>query len=69
MALQIVPLIVFERRILILLYLFVVGIILFRLMATIWHGGDYFNWLLRGSLLAMIAGLGGGDLCPPLCWT
>ena len=58
MALQIAPLIVFERRILILLYLFVAGIILVHLIATIWHGGDYINWLLRWSLLAMIAGLG-----------
>lgn len=58
MALQIAPLIVLERRILILLYLFMAGIILFHLMATIWHDGDYLNWLLCGSLLAMIAGLG-----------
>ena len=58
MALQIAPLIVLERRILILLYLFMAGIILFHLMATIWHGRDYRNWLLRGSMLAMIAGLG-----------
>ena len=58
MALQIAPLIVLERRILILLYLFMAGIILFHLMATIWHDGDYLNWLLWGSLLAMIAGLG-----------
>ena len=58
MALQIAPLIVLERQILILLYLFMAGIILFHLMATIWHGRDYRNWLLRGSMLAMIAGLG-----------
>jgi hypothetical protein len=58
MALQIAPLIVLERRILILLYLLMAGVILFHLMAKIWHGGDYLNWLLRGSLLAMIAGLG-----------
>jgi hypothetical protein len=58
MALQIAPLIVLERRILILLYLFMAGIILFHLMATICHGRDNRNWLLRGSLLAMIAGLG-----------
>ena len=58
MALQIAPLIVLERQILILLYLFMVGIILFHLMATIWHRRDYRNWLLRGSMLAMIAGLG-----------
>ena len=58
MALQIAPLIVLESQILILLYLFMAGIILFHLMATIWLGGDYLNWLLRGSLLAMIAGLG-----------
>jgi hypothetical protein len=57
MALQIAPLIVRERRILILLYLFMAGIILLHLMATIWHSRDYLNWLLRGSLLAMIAGL------------
>ena len=58
MVLQIAPLIVLERRILISLYLFMAGIILFHLMATIGHGRDYRNWLLRGSLLAMIAGLG-----------
>ena len=58
MALQIAPLIVLERRILILLYLFMAGVILFHLMATIWHGRDYRNWLLRESMLAMIAGLG-----------
>ena len=58
MALQIAPLIVLERQILILLYLFMAGIILFHLMATIWHRRDYRNWLLRGSMLAMIAGLG-----------
>ena len=58
MALQIAPLIVLECQILILLYLFMAGIILFHLMATIWHGGDYLNWLLRGPLLATIAGLG-----------
>ena len=58
MALQIAPLIVLERRILILRYCFMAGIILFHLTATIWHGGDFFNWLLRGSLLAMIVGLG-----------
>ena len=57
MALQIAPLIVFERRILILLYLFMAGITLFHLMATIWHGRDYLNWLLHESLMAMIAGL------------
>ena len=57
MALQIAPLIVLERRILVLLYLSMAGIILFHLMATIWHGRDYLNWLLRGSLLATIAGL------------
>ena len=34
------------------------GVILFHFMAKIWHGGDYLNWLLRGSLLAMIFGLG-----------
>ena len=54
MALQIAPLIDLESRILIFLYLFMTGIILFHLMATIWHGGDYPNLLLRGSLLAMI---------------
>ena len=58
MALQFAPLIVFERRILILRHLFMAEIILFHLMATIWHGRDYRNWLLRGSMLAMIAGLG-----------
>ena len=37
--------------------MFMDGIILFYLMATIWHGGDYLNLLLCESLLAMIAGL------------
>ena len=58
MALQIAPLIVLERRILILFYWFMAGIILFHLMTMIWRGGDYLDWLLRGPLLAMIAGLG-----------
>ena len=58
MALQIAPLIVLERQILILLYLFMAVIILFHLMATIWHRRNYRNWLLRVSMLAMIAGLG-----------
>ena len=58
MALQIAPLIDLERRILILLYLFVAVIILFHLMPLISQSGDYFNRLSRGSLLAMIAGLG-----------
>ena len=57
MALQIAPLIVLERQMLILLYRFMAGIILFHLMAMIWHGRDYLNWLLHGSLLTMIAGL------------
>ena len=57
MALQIAPLIVLERQILILLYLFMARITLFHLMAMIWHGGDFLNWLLCVSLLAMIAGL------------
>ena len=57
MALQIAPLIVLERRILILLYRFMAGTILFHLMPMIWHIGNYLNWLLRGSLLAMIAEL------------
>ena len=64
MASQIAPLIVLERRMLILFYLFTAGIILFHLMATIWHGGDYLNWLLRGSLLAMIAELGAAIHAP-----
>ena len=57
MALQIAPLIVFKPRILILLYRFMAEIMLFDLMVSIWHGGDYFNWLLHGSLLAMITEL------------
>ena len=57
MALQIAPLIVLERQILILLYLFMARITLCHLMAVIWHGGDFLNWLLCVSLLAMIAGL------------
>ena len=58
MALQIAPLIVAERRILISLYLFMAGIILFHLLPSIWHSGEYLNWLLGGSLLVSIAGLG-----------
>ena len=57
MALQIAPLIVLERRKLILLYLFMAGVILFHLMTKIRHSGDYLNWLWCGSLLAMIVGL------------
>ena len=55
MALQIAPLIVLERRVLILLYLFIAVIILFNPLPVILRSGDYLNWLLRGSLLAMIA--------------
>ena len=58
MALQIAPLIVAERRILISLYLFMAGIILFYLLPSIWHSGEYLNWLLGGSLLVSIMGLG-----------
>ena len=58
MALQIAPLIVAERRILISLYLFMAGIILFHLLPPIWHSGEYLDWLLGGSLLVSIAGLG-----------
>jgi len=58
MALQIAPLIVAERRILISLYLFSTGIILFHLLPSIWHSGEYLNWFLRGSFLVKIAGLG-----------
>ena len=58
MALQNAPLIDLERRILILLYLFVAVAIMFHLMPLISQSGDYFNLLLRGSLPAMIAGLG-----------
>ena len=58
MALQIAPLIVAERRILISLYLFMAGIILFHLLPSIWHSGEYLNWLLGGSLLVSITGLG-----------
>ena len=58
MALQIAPLIVAERRILISLYLFMAGIILFHLLPSAWHSGEYLNWLLGGSLLVSITGLG-----------
>ncbi len=58
MVLQIAPLIVAERRILISLYLFMAGIILFHLLPPIWHRGEYLDWLLGGSLLVSIAGLG-----------
>ena len=57
MAFQIAPLIVPERRILILVYLLMAGIILFHLLPPIWHSGEYLNWLLRESLLLSIAGL------------
>jgi hypothetical protein len=57
-ALQIAPLIVAERRILISLYLFMAGIILFHLLPSIWHSGEYLNWLLGGSLLVSITELG-----------
>ena len=57
MALQIAPLIVLERRILILLYLFMAGTILFHLLPLVSQSRDYFNWLLSGALLAMIVGL------------
>jgi hypothetical protein len=55
MALQIAPLIVAERRILILLYLFMAEVSLFHLLPSIWHSGEYLNWLLRGSSLGLIA--------------
>ena len=58
MALQIAPLIVAERRILISFYLLMAGIILFHLLPSIWHSGEYLNWLLGGSLLVLITGLG-----------
>jgi competence protein ComEC len=58
MALQIAPLIVPERWILLSLYLFTAGIILFQLLPSILHSGEYLNWLLRGSLLVLITGLG-----------
>ena len=58
MALQIAPLIVAERRILISLYLFMAGIILFHLMPDIWHSGRYLNWLVTVFLLPSILGLG-----------
>jgi len=54
MALQIAPLIIAERRILILLYLFMAGVSLFHLLPSIWHSGEYLNWLLRGSSLGLI---------------
>ena len=34
------------------------GIILFHLLPPIWHRGEYLDWLLGGSLLVSIAGLG-----------
>ena len=58
MAWQIAPLIVPERRILISLYLFMAGIILFHLMPDIWHSGRYLNWLVTVFLLTSILGLG-----------
>ena len=58
MALQIAPLIVAERRVLISLYLFMAGIILFHLLPPIWHLGEYLDWLLSESILVSIAGPG-----------
>ena len=58
MALQIAPLIVAERRILISLYLFMAGIILFHLLPPIWHLGEYLDWLLSESILVSIVGPG-----------
>jgi hypothetical protein len=58
MTLQIAPLIVAELQILISLYLLIAGIILFHLLPSIRHSGEYLNWLLRGSLLVSIARLG-----------
>ena len=60
MALQIAPLIVPKQRILITLYLFMAGIILFQFMAAIWHVGNYLNCLLRGSLQLSIAAIHDG---------
>jgi hypothetical protein len=40
------------------LYLIMAGIILFHLLPSIWHSGEYLNWLLGGSLLVPIKGLG-----------
>ena len=57
MALQIAPLIVPERRILIYLYLFVAGIILFHLLPPIWHSGRHLFWVLAGLALASCVGL------------
>jgi hypothetical protein len=57
-ALQIAPLIVAKHQILLSRYLFMLGIILFHLLPSIWHNGEYLNWLLGGSLLVSIRGLG-----------
>jgi hypothetical protein len=58
MALQIAPLIVAERRILISLYLFMAGIILFHLLPPIWHRGEYLDWLLADPYWSRLLGWG-----------
>ena len=58
MTLLIAPLIVAKRRILISLNLFMAGTVLFHLLPSIWHRVEYLNWLLGGSFLVSIAGLG-----------
>ena len=57
MALQIAPLIVPERRILIYLYLFVTGIILFHSLPALWHHGDKLVLLLTGGAFMILAAI------------
>jgi len=57
MALQIAPLIVPERRILIYLYLFVTGVILFHSLPALWHHGDQLVLLLSGGAFMILAAI------------
>ena len=57
MALQIAPLIVPERRILVYLYLFVTGIILLHSLPALWHHGDQLVLLLSGGAFMILAAI------------
>ena len=57
MAMQIAPLIVPERRILIYLYLFVTGIILLHSLPALWHHGDQLVLLLSFGAFMILAAI------------
>ena len=57
MALQIAPLIVPERRILIYLYLFLTGIIFFHSLLALWHHGDQLVLLLIAGAFMILAAI------------